>query len=76
VQVQTQVQKRTRAYVSGQFEFELAKVYPIRKNGNLLLRTLLLGNVAVNSAMVIFLGNIAKDFRMVAAKRMKRDLLG
>lgn len=35
------------------------KVYPIRKNGNLLLCTLLLGNVAVNSTMAIFLGNIA-----------------
>ncbi|MFQ5446885.1 MAG: CNNM domain-containing protein [Saprospiraceae bacterium] len=38
---------------------EAAKVYPVRKNGNLLLCTLLLGNVAVNSAMAIFLGNIA-----------------
>lgn len=38
---------------------EAAKVYPIRKNGNLLLCTLLLGNVAVNSTMAIFLGNIA-----------------
>jgi len=38
---------------------QAAKVYPIRKNGNLLLCTLLLGNVAVNSAMAIFLGNIA-----------------
>ncbi len=35
------------------------KVYPVRKNGNLLLCTLLLGNVAVNSTMAIFLGNIA-----------------
>lgn len=35
------------------------KVYPVRKNGNLLLCTLLLGNVAVNSAVAIFLGDIA-----------------
>jgi metal transporter CNNM len=35
------------------------KVYAIRKNGNLLLTTLLLGNVAVNSVLAIFLGSIA-----------------
>ncbi len=35
------------------------KVYPVRKKGNLLLCTLLLGNVAVNSTLAIFLGNIA-----------------
>jgi len=35
------------------------KIYPIRKRGNLLLCTLLLGNVAVNSTMAIFLGNIS-----------------
>lgn len=35
------------------------KVYAVRKNGNLLLCTLLLGNVAVNSTLAIFLGGIA-----------------
>lgn len=35
------------------------KVYAVRKKGNLLLCTLLLGNVAVNSTLAIFLGNIA-----------------
>lgn len=35
------------------------KVYKIRKNGNLLLCTLLIGNVAVNSTLSIFLGSLA-----------------
>ena len=35
------------------------KVYSVRKRGNLLLCTLLLGNVGVNSTLAIFLGNIA-----------------
>ncbi len=34
------------------------KVYSVRKNGNLLLTSLLLGNVLVNSILAIFLGNI------------------
>lgn len=35
------------------------KIYPLRKRGNLLLCTLLLGNVAVNATIAIFLGNIS-----------------
>ncbi len=37
-------------------------VYSVRKNGNLLLCTLLLGNVAVNSTLAIYLGDIANGF--------------
>lgn len=40
-------------------DLRAAKVFPIRKRGNLLLCTLLIGNVAVNSTAAIFLGNIA-----------------
>ena len=35
------------------------KVYKVRKKGNLLLTTLLVGNVAINSTLAIFLGSIA-----------------
>lgn len=38
---------------------EAAIIYPIREKGNLLLTTLLLGNVAVNTTLSIFLGSIA-----------------
>jgi metal transporter CNNM len=34
------------------------RVYPLRKKGNLLLSTLLIGNVAVNSTLAIFLGSL------------------
>lgn len=35
------------------------KIYPLRARGNLLLTTLLLGNVFVNSVLAIFLGSVA-----------------
>jgi len=38
---------------------EAKKVYAVRRRGNLLLTTLLIGNVAVNSALAIFLGSVA-----------------
>jgi metal transporter CNNM len=38
------------------------KIYQLRKRGNLLLCTLLVGNVAVNSALSIFLGSITSGF--------------
>lgn len=38
---------------------EAKTIYPVRQNGNLLLTTLLLGNVTVNTTLSIFLGSIA-----------------
>lgn len=38
---------------------EAAIIYPIRQKGNLLLTTLLLGNVAVNATLSIFLSSVA-----------------
>lgn len=38
---------------------DAALIYPLRKHGNLLLTTLILGNVTVNTTLSIFLGSIA-----------------
>ncbi|MCA9366457.1 DUF21 domain-containing protein, partial [Candidatus Kaiserbacteria bacterium] len=38
---------------------DAARVYPVRQKGNQLLTTLLLGNVAVNSVLAVYLGSIA-----------------
>lgn len=40
-------------------DLEAKAIYPVRKQGNLLLTTLLLGNVAVNTTLSIFLGTLA-----------------
>lgn len=40
-------------------DLQAARIFPIRQKGNLLLTTLLLGNVGVNTALSIFLGSIA-----------------
>ncbi len=37
---------------------EALAIYPIRKRGNLLLTTLLLGNVGVNTALSVFMGSL------------------
>jgi len=37
---------------------QAAKLYPLRKHGNLLLSTLLMGNVVVNSILSVFLGSL------------------
>jgi len=41
---------------------EAKKVYSVRKKGNQLLCTLLLGNVGVNSALAVFLGSVTSGF--------------
>jgi metal transporter CNNM len=43
------------------------KIYPVRKDGNLLLSTLLVGNVLVNSVLSIFLGGLFTGIFAVAS---------
>ena len=43
-------------------DWQARRVYNIRKEGNFLLCTLLIGNVAVNTALSIFLGSVTSGF--------------
>lgn len=51
-------------------------VYPIRKKGNLLLTTLLLGNVVVNTTLSIFLGSLASGIVAVCVATVLIFLFG
>jgi metal transporter CNNM len=51
-------------------------IYPIRKKGNLLLTTLLLGNVVVNTTLAIFLGSIVSGVVAVIIATTLIFLLG
>lgn len=53
-----------------------AKIYPIRKDGNLLLVTLLLGNVAVNAILAVFLGSLTSGLVAVTASTLLITLFG
>lgn len=52
------------------------KIYAVRKNGNQLLVTLLLGNVAVNSVLAIFLGSLTAGVVAVIASTGLITLFG
>ncbi len=55
---------------------DAAKIYPVRKRGNLLLVTLLMGNVAVISAMSIFLDSLAHGIVAGAATTLLVTIFG
>jgi len=55
---------------------DAAKVYPLRKKGNQLLVTLLLGNVLVNSMLAIFLGDLTNGLIAVIVSTALITLLG
>lgn len=52
------------------------KVYPLRKKGNLLLCTLLIGNVIVNSILAIYLGSLTTSVVAVIISTALIVLLG
>lgn len=49
---------------------DAALIYPVRKDGNLLLTTLLVGNVLVNAVLSIFLGSLTTGVIAVAVATM------
>ncbi|CAG7581186.1 MAG: Magnesium and cobalt efflux protein CorC [uncultured marine phage] len=51
-------------------------IYSVRKNGNMLLCTLLLGNVAVNAALTQFLGNFGTGAMVVVISTVLITLFG
>jgi len=57
-------------------DIQAAKVYQIRKNGNLLLVTLLLGNVAVNSILAVYLGSMTAGLLAVVVSTGLITLFG
>lgn len=52
------------------------QITPVRKRGNYLLCTLLLGNVLVNSSMTIFLDELTSGFIAVIASTMSIVIFG
>lgn len=55
---------------------DAAKVYPLRKKGNQLLVTLLIGNVLVNSMLAIFLGDLTSGLLAIIISTALITLLG
>ncbi len=53
-----------------------AKIYEVRKNGSILLVTLLVGNVLVNAVLSVFLGSIMSGFWAVAISTFLIVLFG
>jgi metal transporter CNNM len=53
-----------------------ARLYPIRKNGNLLLVTLLLGNVGVNAILSIFLNSLTTGIVAVIVATLLITIFG
>jgi len=55
---------------------DAAKIYPIRKKGNLLLCTIHLGNVVVNAALSVFLGSLMYGVLAIGISSLLIVILG